>query len=129
MNRRSFCKIAAASALVAALAPSRLLAAHSLKPAQRAGGQVSVLRCECVYDLQAPFCTDPEAGRCPMLSPGMSWSVRSWSGEAPAGMCPKAWKAICSAVSGADSACSAGGDVIAACPDGMRPVIFRIQLK
>lgn len=121
MNRRDFCKFAAGTALLAALMPSRMLAAVPSR--QRC--VVSVLRCGCHPDLQARFASDPDAGPCPMLSAGMSWIVGS--GRMPEGMCPKAWKAISSHLTGDMDSCSGSRSVIVSCPDGIRPVIFKID--
>ena len=121
MNRRDFCKFAAGTALIAAVMPSRIMA--SVPSCRRS--VVTVLRCECHSDLQSRFASDPDAGPCPMLSTGMSWNVGSKS--MPKGMCPKAWKAISAHLSGETDSCSGSRSVIVSCPDGIRPVIFKID--
>lgn len=123
MNRRDFCKLAAGVTLVASLAPSRLMAAVS----RRRSCVVSVLRCECHDDLQSRFASDPEGGPCPLLKVGMSWRVDGRVQVVPHGMCPKAWQSICGHLAGDMDACSGSSGVIVSCPDGIRPVIFKID--
>ncbi|MDE7025389.1 MAG: TIGR04076 family protein [Paramuribaculum sp.] len=120
MNRRKFCKLAAGSALMAMLAPSKVFGAVGT----RRSCVVSVVRCECFGDLQSRFASDPEAGSCPLLKPGMSWDVSG--GEMPLGMCPKAWSVISAHIRDEYGVCSKSESSIVACPDGIRPVIFKI---
>lgn len=122
MNRRDFCKLAAGAAFFAALSPSRLLAA----PPVGRRFTVSVLRCDCHADLQSRFAADPDAGPCPMLHAGMSWRV-GHGARMPEGMCPKAWKAIAAHIDGASDTCTDARAAIVSCPDGIRPVIFKIE--
>lgn len=122
MDRRMFCKLAAGSALMAALMPQRLLGA--VKPGRSC--MISVVRCECFDDLQSKFASDPDGGACPKLKPGMSWELRGTELSMPEGMCPKAWDMIHAAVNEADTTCSGGSEKFVCCPDGIRPVIFKI---
>lgn len=122
MNRRMFCKLAAGSALMAALMPQRLLGA--VRCGQRCA--VSVVRCECFDDLQSKFASDPDGGACPKLKAGMNWKVTGTEMSMPKGMCPKAWEVIRASIQDKSTGCSGGDENFVCCPDGIRPVIFKI---
>lgn len=124
MNRRDFCKLAFSSGLMAAIAPSRAIASVI---ADDVNLHITVVRCECYSDLQSCFGSDPEAGVCPMLRPGMSWDVSSLSCM-PAGMCPKAWHVIKTSLDASNQQCRLSKNVmLVSCPDGSRPVVFKVQ--
>lgn len=122
MNRRIFCKLAAGSALAAALMPQRLFGA--VRGGRSCTG--SVVRCECFGDLQSKFASDPDGGACPMLRPGMSWDLSGTYLSMPEGMCSKAWEMIRAHISEEKATCSGGNESFVCCPDGIRPVIFKI---
>lgn len=123
MDRRMFCKLAAGSALAAALMPQRVLGAVS----PRRSCVVDVVRCECFDDLQSKFALDPDGGACPKLKAGMSWELTGAELSMPRGMCPKAWNIIRAAIEESEATCSGGSENFVCCPDGIRPVIFKIR--
>lgn len=102
-----------------------------------AGCTVEVIRRECFPDLQSRYLDNPESGPCQKFLCGQKFKVTlsSFLGkEVPEGFCPKAWQAIRNHVedvlglSDKDRCGCALADnaVIACCPDGTRPVIFKI---
>lgn len=125
MDRRNFCRVAALALGAISLNPIEALAAP-VGGLRRA--RVTVLRRECFVDLQNAYLDDPETGRCRCFEPGQSFDT---DGRCPDGFCPLAWRAI-EACLAAGSACATdtppGNEpFVAACPDGTRPVIFRID--
>lgn len=126
MNRRNFCKISALSAgalLAGVLEGKASPLSHSLSETGglRRRARITVIRRECYQDLQSLYLDDPECGPCRMFATGQSFDV-SGSG-CPRGFCRKAWASLDGCLDGD------GGKVkIAACPDGTRPVIFKVEL-
>lgn len=140
MDRRRFFKLSAIAAAVSAL-PRWVSAADKRNCT---GGtddtavsgtipvppcRVTVLRKECYMDIQSLYLDDPEAGACDTMECGATFT--SPDGSCPAGFCPKAWESIRATLAD-PKAChgrnSAAATAIASCPDGTRPVIFKIEI-
>lgn len=125
MDRRQFCKIAALTA--GAFGLGTLRGSASALAGGPLRGRVTVVRRECYHDLQSLYLDDPETGPCRVFSPGESWDLAM---GLPEGFCPRAREVIES--SAARLASCPGGRpedlaVIVCCPDGTRPVVFRIE--
>lgn len=127
MDRRTFCKMAAMTA--GALGLTRLGGLAMTIPSG-AKATVTVLRRECYDDLQSLYLSDPEAGRCQAFKHGEKFNLTSMK---PEGFCPKAWEAIQNAIRDYSPCPSAAPSdpmvIIASCPDGTRPVIFKIEIN
>ncbi len=127
MDRRHFCKIAALAAGAFALSPLASQAAGVF--ALRRRGRVRVLRRECFTDLQSMYLDDPERGACEAFTPGEEFDL---SGDRPEGFCPRAWESIIRCAEEASHCPGNPGEqgvIITSCPDGTRPVIFRVELS
>lgn len=120
INRRKFLKLLASASALVALAP-RAAAADAAGSGRRV--RVTVLCRKCFTDLQSRFLDDPEAGPCTAFVPGSVYTLTTGA-PCPDGFCRKAWGAIQASVADAP----ASGTVVVACPDGTRPVIFRVEL-
>ena len=139
MNRRHFCKIAslAVGALSltglegnAAVLSTRRIRKSEQLPVLPAACRVIVERCECYEDLQSLYLDDPEEGACRAFSAGEAFELLAGA-ECPKNFCPKAWRTVCDTV-GENGGCAAtlrNGLKLASCPDGSRPVVFRIELN
>lgn len=134
MDRRRFFKLSAIAAAVSAL--PRWVSAAEPRYCTAVSGtgtvppcRVTVLRKECYMDIQSLYLDDPEAGACDAMECGATFVSRD--GSCPAGFCPKAWESIRATLADPE-AChrcnSAAATAIASCPDGTRPVIFKIEL-
>lgn len=127
MDRRNFCKIALLAAGTVGLGKLNLNAS-ALPSAVRPGRSLTVLRRACFPDLQALYLDDPECGPCEEFVTGQTFDI---SGGCPENFCPRAWSAIEQALS-QSAICSENNDgervVIVTCPDGTRPVIFKVEL-
>lgn len=91
----------------------------------------------CHQDLQSRYLDDPEAGSCPKFTCGQEFTVDASNYHEMASgthFCPKAWHVLQSHVdavlaSGRSDECGVSrhdGAVIVSCPDGTRPVIFKV---
>ena len=114
-SRRDFLRSTAAA--VALMCVPRPLRAAG--PDRRV--RCTVLRRECYADLQGLLLDDPETGPCSRFVTGQTLTLSLAS--CPAGFCERAWRAIADAVSA--GGCSS--PAVVSCPDGTRPVIFRID--
>ncbi len=124
MDRRHFCKVAALAAGAIGLGGLDSKAASVSK-----GFRITVLRRECYEDLQALFLDDPETGRCERLSTGQSFDVAPGAG-CPDDFCPLAFRSLTEYINSCHNCIeSHNGTIIASCPDGSRPVIFRIDFN
>lgn len=120
----------------AVLVPGRLIAGAPRRAGR--GCVVEVVRRECFRDLQCRYCENPEAGRCEQFRVGERFEldardVAAGDGGALGTRCRKAWMAVKGSVDdalgqAADSSCnkSLGECVVVSCPDGTRPVIFKV---
>lgn len=127
MDRRRFCKIAALTAGAFTLGPLASRAGGSVHTMPRRG-RVRVLRRECFTDLQSLYLDDPERGACDAFNPGEEFDL---SGGRPEGFCPRAWECITRSVEEATHCPRNPGEngvIVTSCPDGTRPVIFRVEL-
>ncbi|MDE5727745.1 MAG: TIGR04076 family protein [Duncaniella sp.] len=125
MNRRQFCKIAALTA--GAFGLGGLRGSASVLGRGLLCGRVTVVRCECYPDLQSLYLDDPETGPCRRFRPGDCWDL---SRGLPPDFCPRAREVI-EASAERLASCPGGRPedraVIVCCPDGTRPVVFRIE--
>lgn len=127
MDRREFCKLAALAAGAIGFGGIGSMASP-LAHRQRRHGRVTVVRRGCHPDLQSLFLDDPECGPCRAFTTGETFDLRD---GCPPGFCPRAWRAIegCLAdASHCDGSLGDDGVIMASCPDGTRPVIFKIEL-
>ncbi len=127
MDRRSFCKMAALAAGAIGLGGARAFATTGAVR-NPVNAKVTVIRRACFEDLQSLFLEDPECGPCEAFETGETFMT---TGVCPEGFCPKAWETIAGCIDRASHCPESNGyegAVIAACPDGTRPVIFRIEL-
>lgn len=131
MNRRRFCKI---GALAMGALGVGVGSAHSavvtsgVRPVPMRAFRLTVIRRECYEDIQSLYLDDPEAGPCEVFSPGEVWTYE-YGCVCPDGFCPRAWEVIVDCVNGR-CVCATGRDdiMVVACPDGARPVIFKVEL-
>lgn len=132
MNRRKFCKIVGLSVVAAALSPVSVSAVASVRRCR-----ITVIRRECFIDLQSRYLDDPEAGPCERFACGDEMVVDASNyGDFASGrkFCPRAWSAIQGAVDrvlagDVSDACGESlhdGASIICCPDGTRPVVFKV---
>ncbi|WP_301062017.1 TIGR04076 family protein [Muribaculum intestinale] len=134
MDRRHFCKIGAlalgafgAGALKGNAGVLSLADGGADRGLAR-GCRVTVIRRECYEDIQSLYLDDPETGPCRAFSTGEVLTFERGEG-CPEGFCPRAWGAIELSVNAGAGCAGALGDVLTvACPDGSRPVIFRVEL-
>lgn len=135
LTRRNFCKISALAALGLIFTPRRAQA--SAEPRLKGGCRMEVVRCNCFHDLQGCYLDDPEAGPCTRYSAGDSLLITPDNlGQLRASgrICPQAWNVLRPYVMAALSAgetteCAPSGlptQAIISCPDGTRPVIFKL---
>jgi len=96
--------------------------------------RITVLKCEFYPDLAEAYLSEgASAGACPLQREGDVF-VYSGGAEKPEGLCPWAWIDLYTAV----SSLYAGGDEntwykngstrILCCTDGVRPVVYRLEL-
>lgn len=135
LTRRNFCKISALAALGLIFTPRRTQASapRHLKGSCR----MEVVRCNCFHDLQGCYLNDPEAGPCTRYSAGDTLMITPDNLEElrkSGRICPQAWNALRPYVLAALSAgetvecapASIPTQAIISCPDGTRPVIFKL---
>lgn len=135
MDRRHFCKIAglAAGAIGLSRAEGRAsILSRDVQPSHRTMRRdcvVTVMRKECYMDLQALYLDDPESGACSAFSVREEFRLQKGA-ACPDGFCKMAWEMLCGMVGNINecSPSAVDGVVVAACPDGTRPVIFRIEI-
>lgn len=134
MNRRRFCKIGAFAlgalgvGSLEGLASERGSAVEGIDGVLSRACRVTVMRRECYDDIQAMYLDDPETGPCSKFATGEHWDLGK--GEScPAGFCRRAWHSIVETVNSKRSCADMMRDIsVVACPDGTRPVIFRIEM-
>jgi uncharacterized repeat protein (TIGR04076 family) len=129
MDRRRFCKIATlavgALGLSAVDAQASRLSGHAMPSLKMpCACRVTVIRKECYMDIQSLYLDDPDEGACPACECGDAWTF-SHGSICPEGFCRQAWGAIVSIM---NLECSKGNDGVrvVACPDGARPVVFKV---
>lgn len=137
MNRRRFCIIGAlALGALGVGAPDGFGASNGLGAGVRGEGEmrpsrpfrVTVIRCECYEDIQSLYLDDPEAGPCDVFSAGDVMEFRSGA-CCPASFCRRAWDVVIGCVNGARPCVDMRENVMpVSCPDGARPVIFKVEL-
>lgn len=137
VTRRHFCKIFGLSVLGLSAAPLPALAATE-RFTMSGQCRIEVLRCECFDDIQGRYLNDPEAGRCKHFKVGDTILVTPDNFarfDAGKGICPKAWSvlrpyALAALTDSHIDACApaaANAEAIVCCPDGTRPVLFKVS--
>lgn len=141
ISRRKFCTLSALASLALLLTPRRAKAAISEDGGTknlRGRCRIDVLRCNCFTDLQGRYLDDPEAGPCSHFKVGETIEITPRNLEAllkEGRICPNAWHSLEPYVMAALSAgetddCAPAAKVteaVVSCPDGTRPVIFKVS--
>lgn len=137
MNRRNFCKKLGVSVIASVVSPAATASALTAAGATGRRCRITVLRLMCNEDLQSRYLDDPEAGPCTKFACGQEFTVDSSNYHELADgtkFCPRAWHVLQSHVdavlaSGQSDECGLSlhdRAVIVSCPDGTRPVIFKV---
>jgi len=137
ISRRKFFRTSALAAIGMSVMPGRLLAASSPKTDFSGRCSVEVLRCQCFPELQSRYLDDPEAGPCSRHHVGEKIEITPENIQAlkkSGKICPHAWRALEPYVLAALSAgttveCAPAlteNQAVVSCPDGTRPVIFKV---
>lgn len=136
-SRRHFCRLTALASISLMLMPKRALATTQNR-SLRGSCRIEVLRCNCFTELQSRYLDDPEAGPCSRFKVGEKFIIDARSlkrfEEEKCPFCRQAWNALRPYVMAALSAgettecapASAQTQAVIACPDGTRPVIFKV---
>lgn len=134
MDRRHFCKIATLT--IGALGLSKAEAMAACAPSLKEMGEeklpsdcrITVVRRECYADLQDMYLDDPEEGPCRAFETGDVFDLRAGE-RCPKEFCPRAWRMVCNALNenGGCAATLRYGLLLTSCPDGSRPVVFKIE--
>lgn len=107
-------------------------------PSRRLSGscRIDVVRCNCFTDLQGCYLDDPEAGPCTRFKPGdtLTLTPANLDEMKSRRICPQAWRVMEPYVMAALNAgetkeCNPAlkdTQAVVCCPDGTRPVIFKI---
>lgn len=132
MNRREFCKIGALAMGALGIRVSDLQGAavtsSDLRIVPTMAFRLTVIRRECYEDIQGLYLDDPESGPCEMLEPGDTWMFERGCG-CPNDFCIRAWEVIVGCVNRSNGCVRTRENVLTvACPDGTRPVIFKVEL-
>ena len=140
ITRRKFCTLSALASLALLFTPRRARAAAQGSDMKRLRGRcrIDVLRCNCFTDLQGRYLDDPEAGPCSHFRVGETIEITPRNIEAllkERRICPNAWHSLEPYVMAALSAgetddCAPASKVteaVVSCPDGTRPVIFKVS--
>lgn len=96
--------------------------------------RITVLKREFYPDLAQQYLSEgSDAGPCPLHAVGDSYLYEGGA-EKPDGLCPWAWiglySAVCTLAAGGDQNTwyRDGGTRIRCCTDGVRPVVFRLEM-
>ncbi|MCM1348584.1 MAG: TIGR04076 family protein [Firmicutes bacterium] len=136
ISRRRFCKFSLLGSLAAIMIPRRAFGAVC-GVASPMGGRcrVEIIRCQCFEELQGRYLNDPEAGPCSRYKVGDVVQISPGNfQETKERFCPNAWRVLEPYVlaalrSGATKECAPAEEstqAIVSCPDGTRPVIFKV---
>ncbi|WP_297061406.1 TIGR04076 family protein [uncultured Duncaniella sp.] len=140
MDRRHFCKMMALALGSVGFGAFKMNSAEMMPVSDGhvmpCACSVSVISMECHEDLQSLYLDDPEEGMCKAFRIGERWHFGKGE-QCPHGFCHKAWKVLVIAVSELLSSPDTGlcckpllkESMIVSCPDGSRPVIFRIDIN
>jgi len=138
MDRRKFCRYSLLTAAAVILKPGRILGATRQSGPRLSGNcRIEVVRCQCFDELQCRYLNDPEAGPCPRFKVGdiIDITPENISTFAHSShFCPQAWRAlepyVMAALSQSETEeCApalSDNEAIISCPDGTRPVIFKV---
>lgn len=131
MNRRRFCKIGALALGAVGLGVSKAhggIVGDRMENRPLRAFRVTAIRKECYEDIQSLYLDDPEAGPCDVFVAG---TVMEFAPDAvcPDGFCRMAWNTIVGCVNSSRACVEMRENVrVVACPDGARPVIFKVEL-
>lgn len=131
MNRRRFCKIGALAIGALGMGINEMRTKGVSRLSERVpirSFRLTVIRRECYEDIQSLYLDDPEAGRCEAFAAG---EVREFDRGrvCPDSFCTRAWDVIVESVNSAQGCVECrDGVLVVACPDGARPVIFKVEL-
>lgn len=136
-DRRNFCRYVLLSAAALMLKPATLLAAPGKRKRLSGSCSIEVVRCQCFNELQCRYLSDPEAGPCPRFRVGDRILIDPTNVDSAVEdnlICPHAWTAlrpyIMAALSQGEAVeCTPAlseNQAIVSCPDGTRPVIFKV---
>ena len=93
--------------------------------------KITVLKKELYEDLIAEYINYPDWGPCPVLDVGdVFYTSGMFGNEMPEGFCHNAWTAIekhCMILAADGKVFGIDDCHIVCCPDGVRPVIFKIE--
>ncbi len=93
--------------------------------------KITVLRVEFYKDIVDEYITVPNWGPCPMMKEGdVFYTGGQFGSDMPEGFCVTAWWAIekqCMALAWGGKVLGIDERHIVCCPDGVRPVIFKIE--
>lgn len=90
--------------------------------------RVTVIRKECYEDIQSLYLDDPEAGPCEVFGVGGCMEFAP-DAVCPGSFCRMAWNTIVGCVNSSRACEEMRENVrLVACPDGSRPVIFKVEL-
>lgn len=123
--------------------PERALGAtarRSRRSALAGRCSIEVVRCQCFTELQGRYLDDPEAGPCDCFKVGDRIDITPANIDEMCRskrMCPHAWRVlepyVMAALSvGATKECAPASEstqAVVSCPDGTRPVIFKLTAK
>ncbi|MDE6101086.1 MAG: TIGR04076 family protein [Paramuribaculum sp.] len=137
VNRRQFCKFSFLGLIAAILSPGKALGAAARRNTLSGECLIEVVRCHCFQDLQGRYLDDPEAGPCQHFSVGEKLRItpRNLQSLKESGrICPQAWKVlepyVMAALSDRETTECApalkSNYALISCPDGTRPVIFKL---
>lgn len=137
VNRRQFCKFSFLGIIAALFTPGKVLGSVARRGSLSGECMVEVVRCQCFSDLQGRYLDDPEAGPCRHFAVGEKIRITPdnlCSLKESGKICPQAWKVLEPYVMAALSAgetteCSPAlkpNNALICCPDGTRPVIFKL---
>lgn len=139
LSRRKFCKLSALASIGLLLFPHRASSAKNYitKNEMRGKCRIDIVRCNCFSDLQGRYLDDPEAGPCTKFKVGQSIIITPdniQSIERSDIVCANAWRilkpyVIAALAAGETTECAPASkttQAVVSCPDGTRPVIFKV---
>lgn len=131
MNRRRFCKIGALALGALGVGAPKGLGAVTETVAGVISSRpfrVTVIRRECYEDIQSLYLDDPEAGPCEAFCSGEILTFDAGA-VCPTSFCRRAWEVIVGCVNSKHACVDMRENVmLVSCPDGARPVIFKVEL-
>lgn len=137
VTRRKFCRVSFLGALGLIFMPRKALASSGDETRLSGRCIVEVLRCQCFSDLQGRYLDDPEVGPCSHFHVGDKIEITPDNLQAlknSGRICRQAWHTLepyimAALATGSTSECAPAQNIsqaIVSCPDGTRPVIFKV---